>query len=130
MYKKIVDDIKEYDDNLLDRLWFQYYDVDMFYNLIDYYMPKNRILTLYRTSASWREIYNFCYNNEDVALAFNKRRASLGTIYINRLFNIGTPMFIHTINCEEEISKYLKMGVKKIFSDSVTENEFKNHFIN
>ena len=128
MYKKMVDDIKDYDESFLNRFWFQFYDIDMYYSLMDYYEPENKFLSLYRSLDSWESIYRLLKKESDIILNFGRYRASTGAYYFDKLVELDIKMVVSTINSKNEMLKYMDMGIKMFYSDFIFENDFNEAF--
>jgi glycerophosphoryl diester phosphodiesterase len=128
-FNKILSDAEEIDIDLLHHFIPQLYnekmylDVDEIYNF-DYY-----IYTLYKTTASNNGVYTFLENHRKIVIltVSTERIKSMNIEYIENINNLDRFVFVHTVNSCECMQEYLDIGVTGIYSDTVTEDSYKEY---
>ncbi len=104
--------------DLLKRVIPQVYDKKSFE------MTKNELgfekmaYTLYKETASADQIFEFVQKNEKNIPMVVMSKSGFNEKLNSRLKEIGIKTFVHTLNDRKEISKFRKLGVDGIFTDS------------
>lgn len=117
LLSKIVSLSKNYYPQALDRIIPQIYhenDLKIVSDLFDF---KDLIYTLYRTSDNDEKVLNFLKNNTSritaVTMWWDKR---FSENFKNNIQELGLKVFVHTINDNNTINKFIKEGVG-VYSD-------------
>lgn len=117
LLSKIVSLSKNYYPEALDRMIPQIYrenDLRMVDKLFDF---KDLIYTLYRTSDNDEKVFNFLKNNTSritaVTMWWDKRFTEN---FKNNIQALGLKIFVHTVNDENTINKFIEQGVG-VYSD-------------
>ncbi len=81
------------------------------------------IYTLYRldwvSKTDWRHLGEFEKSHPLVGFAFDYTLIDSAKGYLEGMLSIDVPLFIHTVNGEEEQQKYFDMGIDAIYTDDV-----------
>ena len=81
------------------------------------------IYTLYRLDwagkTDWRHLDEFEAEHPLVGYTFNYTLIDDAAGYLDGMLSIGVPLFIHTVNGDEEQEKYFEMGINGIYTDEV-----------
>lgn len=81
------------------------------------------IYTLYRLDwagkTDWRHLDEFEAEHPLVGYTFNYTLIHDAAGYLDGMLSIGVPLFIHTVNGDEEQGKYFEMGIDGIYTDEV-----------
>lgn len=124
IFAKIVEGAKQQDPQLLERIVPQIYNQPMLEQIRQYYAFDSIIYTLYQSQDSDRQVINFARDNGIAAVTMSEGRASKKLIA--SLKRAGIPVYVHTINDEEVMSKYKQMGVYGFYSDFLAGNAADN----
>ena len=75
------------------------------------------ILTLYLSKYTADQLADFAtsHNLYAVTMSLSKFEKGLG----NRLIQIGVPIFVHTINRQNLANQILKMGARRVYTDTL-----------
>lgn len=87
---------------------------------------KNIIYTLYRTTPGEQAIQtleNFIATKEIVGLTFHHSWVEERPQWFAEVASLGIPLYVHTVNDSEAISKMLSSGVSAIYTDKI-DNEW------
>ena len=114
----LVKIINKYDKTLFNRFFIQIYNTTQLETIKRLSPFKNIILTLYKTEMSDKEVFNFVNENRDYikAVTISKKRFS-SELSIS-LQKIKIPTFVHTVNNEKEMFKYIKNGAFGFYTDA------------
>lgn len=105
----------------LDRVIVQIYDTDQ-YDEVRRRGFDNVILTLYMLS--WEEktdtkyLTSFAKNHPLVGFTFPSQLTEIDG-FVDEMKSAGIPLFVHTVNGEEERQKYFDMGIDGVYTDDV-----------
>ena len=127
VFTKLVDKLNKKDPSLIDRIIPQIYNRDMFFLLKDIYDFKNILYTLYLESSSYSEVIEFAKEYKISGVVMSEEKYN--KYFIQELNKNGIKSYVHTINDEEKIKKYIEEGVYGIYTDYVYENDMSG-FIN
>lgn len=121
LFIKLVDKLNKADPSLIDRVIPQIYNRDMFFLLKDIYDFKSILYTLYLESSSYSEVIEFAkeYKISGIVMSEDK----YNKYFVEELNKNGIKSYVHTINDQEKIKKYIDEGVYGIYTDYVYEND-------
>ena len=81
------------------------------------------IYTLYRldwaSKTDWQHLGEFEKSHPLVGLTFNYTLIHDAAGYLDGMLSLDVPLFIHTVNGDEEQEKYFEMGISGIYTDEV-----------
>lgn len=121
MFERIIHTAQAIDPTLLDRIVPQIYNEPMLAPLREMYDFPSIIYTLYTIYDTDEQVIEFVRaNGIDVVTVSNTRITKNLVTSLNKL---GVPTYVHTIDDEEEIKKFKKMGVYGFYTNSLTEEE-------
>ncbi|MNJ56575.1 hypothetical protein D3C77_521290 [compost metagenome] len=121
IFTKIVEGAKQKDPKLLDRIVPQIYNQPMLEQIQEHYHFDSVIYTLYQSQDSDRQVINFARDNGIAAITMSEGRANKKLI--SSLKRAGIPTYVHTINDQEVMSDFKKMGVYGFYSDFLAGND-------
>jgi glycerophosphoryl diester phosphodiesterase len=125
-YQKVVDDVKFYNEALLDRIIPQLYTREVYQELESMYAFKQYIYTLYKTNDSNTQVYNFLkmHNKVKILTVSEKRIKHMNDTYVENIYKLGKRVFVHTLNSFNDMDKYRQKGAEGFYSDFVTEKQY------
>lgn len=121
LFTKLVDKLNKNDPSLIDRIIPQIYNRDMFFLLKDIYDFKNVLYTLYLESSSYSEVIEFAKEYKISGIVMSEEKYN--KYFIQELNKSGIKSYVHTINDEEKIKKYIDEGIYGVYTDYVYEND-------
>ena len=112
----VLEKIAKTAPDLKERIIPQIYKFDQ-YEKVKELGFKNIILTLYMSNYSADEIADFASNHSlyGVTMSLSKFEKGLG----KKLIQNGVPVFVHTINRQSLANEVLKMGAKRVYTDTL-----------
>lgn len=122
-YSKIINEVKEKDVSLLDRIIPQIYNRDMFYTIKEIHDFKTIWYTLYMDRIDDKDLLDFVYKNGIHAVVMSENRYN--PELIEKLNNIGVYSYVHTINDINKARNLIENGVTGLYTDSLTDIDFK-----
>lgn len=121
-FKELVRTAKEIDESVLDRIIPQIYNEQMYDVVMNEYPFRSIVYTLYATSSSNQQALQFVTSKGMKVVVIPPERLNEDDL---RLFNsYGIKVYTHTINDQEEMKRYLKMGVYGFYTDFVSPSQF------
>jgi len=123
-FQYIVDHVKQIDEKLLDRIVPQFYNEHMYAIIHKIHPFKTFIYTLYQTQATDEEVIKFCKENNIRIVTMAPYRFT--KTFLERLKEINVSVYIHTLNTELELTRYLLYGVHGIYSDYLIPDDIEN----
>lgn len=113
----IADDFSEN----LDRVIVQIYDTDQ-YGKVREIGFDNVILTLYmlpwEEKTDTKRLTSFAKNHPLVAFTFPAQLTEIDG-FVDEMKSSGIPLFVHTVNGDEEMKKYFDIGIDGVYTDDV-----------
>ena len=112
----VLEKIAKTAPDLKERIIPQIYKFDQ-YEKVKELGFKNIILTLYMSNYSADEIADFASSRSlyGVTMSLSKFEKGLG----KKLIQNGVPVFVHTINRQSLANQVLKMGAKRVYTDTL-----------
>ena len=131
-YANLISQANEVDIQLLNRIIPQIYN----FTTLDYLKERSNngfrhyILTLYKITAKPADVIEYLSKKEDIKyLVMTPNRYShFNQEQINELKRLQIQVYLHTINNIDTALTYTDGYVKGVYSDYITENEYKQHF--
>lgn len=132
--QQLINEFKQEDETLLQRVIPQIYYEDHYYRLHEVYPFKHYIYTLYKNydKTNARKVMQFITKNKiDVVTSNLYGKQAMITSEIKRQINLdrttkaSMAVFLHTINNLEEAKKYMEEGYKGMYSDGLSEADMK-----
>jgi len=127
-FQMLYDTAVKIDPGLLNRIVPQIYSIEMYDIICDIYHYNSVIFTLY--ALPWGQhgaVMDFVADKDDIAvITMPGARAAEG--FVTALSDVGKAVYIHTYNSLEEVQKYLSMGVRGVYTDSITPGEYLAYF--
>ncbi|GAB6991379.1 phosphatidylinositol-specific phospholipase C/glycerophosphodiester phosphodiesterase family protein [Paenibacillus pini] len=121
---KLVNAVQNRDPALMNQIVLQIYDQPMLQTVHEIYPFKQIIYTLYATKDTDAEVVDFVKANSIPVVTIPEQRVTQS--FISDLNKAGVTTYVNTINDENEVSKYRRMGVNGVYSDFLTEEEVKS----
>lgn len=113
--------IAEYAPDLKNRFIVQIYD-ESEYDAVRELGFEYIVYTLYRLEwapkVDWRALGEFSKTHPLIGFTFSYELCSVDG-YVEGMLKSGTPLYIHTVNGEEEQQPYFDMGITGIYTDDV-----------
>ena len=113
--------IAEYAPDLKNRFIVQIYD-ESEYDAIRALGFEYIVYTLYRLEwgpkVDWKALGEFSKTHPLIGFTFSYELCSVSG-YVEGMRKSGTPLYIHTVNGDEEQQKYFDMGITGIYTDDV-----------
>lgn len=121
-FKELVKTAKEIDETVLDRIIPQIYNEQMYDVVMNEYPFKSIVYTLYATSSSNQQALQFVTSKGMKVVVIPPERLNEQDL---SLFNsYGIKVYTHTINDQEEMKRYLRMGVYGFYTDFISPSQF------
>ncbi len=121
-FKEIVRVCKEIDESVLSRIIPQIYNEQMYDVLMNEYPFKSIVYTLYATSSTNQQALQFVTSKGMKVVVIPPERLNEEDL---KLFNsYGIKVYTHTINDQEEMKRYLNMGVYGFYTDFISPSQF------
>lgn len=114
-FKYIVEECKNVDSAILNRIIPQIYNEDMLDIIKDIYNFNCYIYTLYQTNSREEDIIEFAKTNGIKAVTMAEGRFNKN--FQKSLQENGIYIYMHTVNSPEIVEKYLKQGVYGFYTD-------------
>lgn len=121
IFTQIVEQTKEWQPELLERVVPQIYNRDMWEPVQAIYPFDSVIFTLYQTHETDKEVVQFAKEKQIAAITMSETRANAGLIA--DLKRVGVVSYVHTINDPELIAKFQRMGAYGFYTDFLAEED-------
>jgi len=123
-WNKFVSIAKNVDPDILKRIIPQLYYPEMLQIVENYYKFPIYIFTLYATSLDAQGILRFLYDNPRIHFVTMPPARLEEPGLKSGLIKLQRPIYIHTINNEEDIKMFLQKGVYGFYTDFITPSHF------
>jgi glycerophosphoryl diester phosphodiesterase len=112
---QVIDVTKKKEPDLLERLIPQFESEYMYAMISKKYDFPNKIFTTYHSGMTRQQILSFLKENDFKVVTLSEGIATKE--YISALNKMGVSVYVHTINKEKDMEKYLDLGVHGVYSD-------------
>lgn len=121
-FKEIVKTAREIDESVLDRIIPQIYNEQMYDVVMNEYPFKSIVYTLYATNSTNQQALQFVTSKSMKVVVIPPERLNEEDM---KLFNsYGIKVYTHTINDQQEMKKYMDMGVYGFYTDFISPSQF------
>lgn len=121
IFTQIVEQTKDRQPELLERVVPQIYNRDMWEPVQAIYPFDSVIFTLYQTYETDKEVVQFAKEKQITAITMSETRANAGLIA--DLKRVGVVSYVHTINDPDLIAKFQRMGAYGFYTDFLAEED-------
>ena len=125
IFTQIVEQTKERQLELLERVVPQIYNRDMWETVQAIYPFDSVIFTLYQTQETDEQVVQFAKEKQIAAITMSETRANPDLIA--DLKRVGVVSYVHTINDPKLITKFQRMGAYGFYTDFLAEEDAADH---
>ena len=116
-FTKLVNEARNTDPELLERMIPEIFSPEMYHMVMDIYPFPNKMYSLYKTGASAESIVEFARDEEITAVAMPLYRVFMNPNLVPALNKLGVKSYVHTVNSSRVKQLLYSFGVHGFYTD-------------